>query len=278
MGPTVIPGAPILAETSNEAPTWRVAVDHHFSDDLMVYASFNRGEKSGGFNISNVSNPPYLPEVLDAYEIGVRSEWLDRRLTLNASAFSYDYSDIQVAGFIGTNTAIFNGAEAELRGVDVDFQAGVTDRFTLIGTLEALESEYTSFPNATIYVPIPTGGFAPTTGSVAGNELPQAPGFSGSLTARYDIPTSWGEWRASATYYHNSGYFTEPDNRLEQPEHGLLSAALLYTSTGGHFYARLWGNNLTEEEVVNFLLTNQLNVVHKLNAPRTFGITLGYQY
>ena len=55
-----------------EKPTWRAALDHQFTPDILGYVSYNRGIKSGGFNILNVANPAYLPEQLDAYEAGSR--------------------------------------------------------------------------------------------------------------------------------------------------------------------------------------------------------------
>ena len=68
----------------------------------------------------------------------------------------------------------------------------------------------------------------------------------------------------------------EADNRLTQPSYGLLSASLLYTQ--GRTFVRLWGNNLANEEVVNLLATSIFNAGHKLNAPRTYGVTVGYRY
>ena len=275
-GPVTLPAVNVSGKTSDSSPTWRISIDRHFTPDVMAYASYNRGQKSGGFNISNPVNPPYKPEKLDAYEVGVRSELWEGRLTLNASAFYYDYSNIQVLGFVGTTTQLFNGAGAELYGLDVDFRARITDRLTLSGALEYLHSEFTSYPNANISTPLPTGGYRQAPGSATGNELPQAPNFSGSITATYDLPIDFGDWRLSATYYYNDGYYMEADNRLTQPSFSLLSASLLYTQ--GRAFVRLWGNNLANEEVVNLLATSVFNAGHKLNAPRTYGVTVGYRY
>ncbi|MCJ8157395.1 TonB-dependent receptor [Sphingomonas sp. LaA6.9] len=275
-GPVSRPGTPISDETSDNSPTWRISLDHHFTPDVMAYASYNRGQKSGGFNIANPATPPYLPEKLNAYEVGFRSEFWDRRLTLNTSAFYYDYSDVQVLGFVGTAIQLFNGAGAELYGVDVDFHARLSNRFTVSGALEYLHSEFTSFPNATISTPRPTGGFTQVSGSATGNELPQAPHFTGSITGTYRLPIDSGDWRASATYYYNDGFFFEADNRVRQPNYSLLSTSLTYTQ--GDMSVRLWGNNLTNEQVMNTVLTSQLNSVRKLNAPRAYGVTLEYRY
>jgi len=53
--------------------TWRAALDHKFSDDVLGYVSYNRGFKSGSFNPFTWTNPPTNPEVLDAYELGLKT-------------------------------------------------------------------------------------------------------------------------------------------------------------------------------------------------------------
>src|ERR1700722_20202412 len=63
-------------------PTWRIALDHHFTDDVNGYVSYNRGFKSGGYNVPAPALPAYSPEKLDAYEAGLKTQFLERRLTL----------------------------------------------------------------------------------------------------------------------------------------------------------------------------------------------------
>src|SRR5882757_7437265 len=121
-GPTGLPSPPFppQGKTFSE-PTWRVSLDHRFSPELMIYASYNRGFKSGGFNPRVPTDPAYDPEKLDAYEIGFKSDLLSRRLRVNAAAFYYDYSNLQVAKFTGHLTSYYNGAAARIYGLDTDF-------------------------------------------------------------------------------------------------------------------------------------------------------------
>src|SRR5690606_18790483 len=81
---------PRLRETWKE-PTWRVVYDHRITDDAMIYASYNRGFKSGNFNIIPATTPPYSPEIVDSFEIGTKSDWLDNRVRLNIAAFYSKY-------------------------------------------------------------------------------------------------------------------------------------------------------------------------------------------
>jgi iron complex outermembrane receptor protein len=76
--------------------TWKAVLAQDLSDRIHAYASYNRGFKSGGFNPTSFTNPASKPEVLDAFEVGVKSELFDRKLRLNLSGFYYDYKGIQL--------------------------------------------------------------------------------------------------------------------------------------------------------------------------------------
>ncbi|MEO5734135.1 MAG: TonB-dependent receptor, partial [Rubrivivax sp.] len=121
------PGNPNGIPTSVSFPklTYRAVLAQDFTKDINGYVSYNRGFKSGAFNPTSFSNPVNKPEVLDSWEIGLKSQLFDRRLRLNASVFNYDYKDLQLrttappappGGFLQTNAA-----NATVRGVDIDF-------------------------------------------------------------------------------------------------------------------------------------------------------------
>src|SRR3546814_16935007 len=65
----------------------------------MVYASYNRGFKGGGYNIASPNVAPFRPETLDDWEAGLKSELFDRRLTFNVNGFLYKYRNMQVIFF-----------------------------------------------------------------------------------------------------------------------------------------------------------------------------------
>src|SRR3546814_11114240 len=94
----------------------------------MVYASYNRGFKSGGYNIASPNVAPFRPETLDDWEAGLKSELFDRRLTFNVNGFLYKYRNMQViffptGGVAGARPVIANAAKSTLYGIDVDFTA-----------------------------------------------------------------------------------------------------------------------------------------------------------
>src|SRR3546814_6938558 len=82
----------------------RVVATYKFSPDASIYASFSTGFKSGGFQYVPFSaaqaNVLFQPEDITTYEVGFKSEWLDRRLRFNVAAFHYDYKDLQVSRIV----------------------------------------------------------------------------------------------------------------------------------------------------------------------------------
>jgi iron complex outermembrane recepter protein len=277
-GPVVIPAPNSAASQSNDPFTWHAVLDNHFSKDVMGYVSASRGFKSGGYNLLTPGSPAFQPETLTTYEIGVKSLTLDQRVRLNLAAFYNDYSNIQVAKYGVASVELVNGAEAKTYGLDADFEFLLTQHFTISGGLEGLHATFTRFEDATISTALPTGGYSQVQGSVDGNHLPQAPDFSGTVLGTYSIPTQAGEFRLAGSYAYNSQTFFEPDNRLSQGAYGLVGASILWIHPNKHFTVQGWGKNLTNKQIAAAEGTNTLNTVIALNAPRTYGITVGYKY
>lgn len=271
--PATVPLPPTTQAMRSSKPTWRIALDHRLSPEVMIYASYNRGFKSGGFNGANPSSPAFVPEVLDAYEAGFKSDLLDRKLRFNASAFYYDYSNIQVSSYPGGVTVIYNGAAARVYGLDVDFEARVTPQFTLSGGIEWIDSKFTNFPTAAYFTPAVGGGNASSVRDGSGNKLPEAPNFVGNIAADYHIPTNFGEVGLTLAYSYNNGYFAQPDNVFAVPSFSNLNGAISF-DLQGKFGIQLWGRNLTNAKAIYNLSSNAAVTAAGYRAPRTFGVTV----
>ncbi|MYM64013.1 TonB-dependent receptor [Pseudomaricurvus sp. HS19] len=276
--------------TTEEEPTYRVALRHQLTDDVSVYGSYNRGFKSGSYAMSDPTRPPVKPQTIDAYELGVKTDLLDNRLRLNASVFHYEISDYQVRSASGPNPTpvLLNAAEVEVDGLEVEFEAAITDGLRLFGSLAWLDSEFSEFTDApftslnTFDTGAPfgvLGGTRTVSGDATGNETPLAPEFSGNIGIAYNLALAdAGEVDMSLLYSYNSGFYYEPDNRLEQPSYGLLNGSLRY-SPAPSWSVELWGRNLTDETYYSQKLTvSSLGDVGITAAPRTFGINLEYTY
>ncbi len=282
------PGAPfagdpdgIPTEKTWSKLTWRAALDHKFNDDMLGYVSYNRGFRSGSYNISNWINAPINPEVLDAYEIGFKSEWFDHALRLNSALFYYDYKDIQLRSAappapVGQFLTL-NAAESEIYGLDVDFVAAATERLSIQGGFEVLHAEYTKFPAGPCTAAAPIGGtvLGGTVSSIcdlSGYDLIRAPHFTGTLGFTYEVPTSVGEFSIGANNSYNSGFYWDPDNRLKQKAYNSLNATLGWT-INDQWRFELWGKNLLDEKIdATVQGASGGSDIQSPGEPRTYGV------
>nr|WP_140404541.1 TonB-dependent receptor [Sphingomonas sp. CDS-1] len=269
--------------TSFSRVTYRAAIDHRFSREVLVYAAVNSGFKSGGYNAVAPTQPPFRPEKLMSYSAGVKTDLLDRRLRINMEAFYYDYSDLQLAVVLVlapgvTSPGVINGGKSRVYGLDLDLAAKVTDALTISGGFEYLHSRFTSSAN-NFAIGSPSGTVPTFLGSVKGNDLPYSPDFVGNISADYAFDLAGGKTNLNLTYQYNSGYFTEPDNIVSQRRFSLLNASLRWKSPGDHYSVSVWGKNLTNASVVQNELTLGFGPHYSSYlAPRTYGVTVGFNF
>lgn len=276
-----VPQGPYADKISVTKPTWRVALDHQLNDDAMVYASYNRGFKSGGFDPGSSSAAlSFKPEVLDAFEVGLKSEIMDRRVRLNGAVFYYDYRDIQLNTFVSGLLSIYNGKSAEIYGVDFDVTAAPTDNLTLTGGLSWLHGRYGDFP-ITVTQQVPTGGIVQLPDeSAKGKRLQNTPDWQLNLGFNYDIPLSSGHIQVAADYSYSSRWYATPENRLGQKGYSLFNASLTWSVGEQDKYSmKLWGRNLGNVAYAD-QLTIQVPVTDfvSMAAGRTFGATAGVRF
>lgn len=267
--------------TTFKRPTWRLAYDHEFSQDIRGYATYSRGFKSGSYNNTDVvpTAKPVNPENLDAYEIGVKSEMLDRKLRANASAYYYNYTNIQVQIFTGATVVTQNAASASVYGLDFDTQFVATDRLSLNGGLSYIHSRYDDFQNASVYVPLATGGAALQSLNASGDPLVFAPKATLTVGANYEIPFGDGRFVLNSTVYYNSGYDITPGGiDTHVGAYTDVGVSGTWHSSGDRFFVRLWGKNLTDEKHPINIETGTNGFLAALAEPITYGFTVGLKF
>ncbi len=260
--------------------TFRAALDYRINPSVLLYASVNRGFKSGGFNILSPADPSYKPETLNAYEVGTKAEFLDHKLRINPALFYYDYKDLQVpfANALG-QVGIANGASARLYGADLDVEIVPFRQLHFFGGASYINNEFRKFPDAVVAIPLPGGaGFTQTTGDASGNRIPFTSKFSGNVGAEYTIPLKSGRLSLNTNVYYNSGYRLEPDNREKQHPFEQVSASLGWTSDNERLSVRLWGKNLTKAKVYTQFSTSPVGTATSYQPPRTYGFTIGSKF
>jgi len=274
VGPTYI-----NESNTTNVPTWRVALEHRFTDDIMAYVSDSRGFKSGGYNLSN-GDAAYSPEKLAAYETGLKTEFLSHRLTVNSSLFYYDYKNIQVSRFANGQALIYNGAAATSFGLDLDVTAAVAAGLTVRAGVELVRDYFNSFPNADFFFTCPAGPNGVCSLSARGNQLPQTPTATGTLNIDYRQPLTHdaGALTYTLNTVVNSSSYYAPNNEIRQPGYALLNGSILWTAANDGYTVRLWGKNLTDKIYAFNVNQSPGAIAASYAPPRTFGITVGKKF
>ncbi len=260
--------------------TWRIALDHQLSQDVLLYASYNRGFKSGGFNLNSPRNPPYLPEQIDAYESGVKTELFDRRVRFNLSGFYYDYKNVQVTNYVVTGPVVTNGAAARIYGGEAEVQAVITDHLNANASLSLLHSKFQNYPSATCSSQLPAGGISTFSCSAKGNRTPFSQRYVLTLGLDYQTEFAGGKLTANVTNSLNDGYYTEADNFLYQPKFDTLNASVTFVLPGNRWSVKFFAQNLLDEDVATIKYTGSPRAYLESygNPPRTAGVMVKFAY
>ena len=229
------------ATPSDSWTAWtpKVGIDFDISERVMAYASATRGFKSGGFQLGD--GRPFLPEYLWSYEAGVKSTLFDRRLRANASAFYYDYTNLQVVQYINGIATTTNAGKATIKGLELEFLARPIDRLSLSSTLSYLDARYDVYFDAET--------------SLAGNRLPNAPKWNVTFGAEYraDLGTVGQLLLRTDLAVRGKAFFKPNNNPLYAGERvTLLNGRLTYQPDGRNWEIAVYGRNLTNERYASY--------------------------
>ena len=199
--------------------SWKVGLNYQINPDTMVYASYSRGLKSGGFNLGSYAQSPEVQnEKVDAYEVGLKSKPLSN-LRLNLTGFYYDYRDAQIpitvpiTGTALTTTNFFNIPKSRSYGAEVEANWNVTSQFELNATYSYLDATIREAPvnpatGARLFDDPNAPGNIPL--NIAGNRTPGASKHKVSVSALYDVPlgAEAGNLFLAASYvYRSDAYY-----------------------------------------------------------------------
>jgi iron complex outermembrane recepter protein len=257
------------------------------SDDTMTYASYTRGFRSGGYNVrfSDISlvtrpdNPgstpgPYDEEIVDALELGLKTEFMEGRARFNAAIFQNSYDDMQLSANNQSGVqSIFNAATATMQGFELEGVWAVTDNLTLEGTYGYVDASY---DDADFLVQT----FGPDT-DVGDFLLQMVSEQTWFVAATYDHEVGREgslSWRASYNYADDAA--ADNFNFLLLNDYSLVDASVTYKSADERLRIALYGKNLTDEVYFNFGFDNT-SIGSKtmwLSPPRTWGVQVSYDF
>jgi iron complex outermembrane receptor protein len=269
---------PVTGEQKVTRPTWRLILDQKVGADTLLYASYNRGFKSGTFNGTNPPDPPLKPETLDAYEAGLKSTWLDNRVRFNAAGYYYDYKNYQVIS-IAAGQAVYKNASAKIYGAEGELDAAVTSNLRVNAGIGWTHARYANFNDGITNTVIPGGGILQTAGhDFSGHVLTYVPDMSAQLGVNYSIPAFTGKLTFDANYNYNGGFYPEAENVLHQKAFDMTNASVAWSDSKDALTVRLWGKNLTNTLAITDIASSAFASIANYQPPRTYGIELGYKF
>ncbi len=298
------------AEFRDEELIWTANLNYAITPDINVYAGFTHGMKAGGINLDTTANvganrPVFLSEIVDSYEVGIKSRFLNDAVTLNIAAFHMDFTNFQVLEFTGTAFETFNVPVARSTGVEIEGLIRPNRELSINFGLTALRARYPQNCAGDQVNSI-------TVNSLCGFDLTNAPQIVAIVGANWEKPIS-----ASTDFFLNGQIRMEGDQRTstqgivppgeaEIAAAGSLQAAIDaapliradiqdgkafvnlrggFRFMDGRYAIEGWVTNLTNEVVrgVTFNTTTRgLGVNSSRSAftlpPRQYGVTLRAQF
>ncbi len=240
----------ISGEQNSEVWTSLVTLSADLTDDALAYVTYSRGYRSGGFpgrvQGGLQSIPTFDPEFVNSYEVGAKTIFLDRRLSINTAIFMMDYSDVQAAG---TNTdfnppvpSIINAGDATLRGAELEVVAVPSAYLRLDASVGYLENELDSInPTA-----VDDGVFV-----TLDKKLPYTPKWKLAAGATLSVPiaANGGRLVSRVDWSHVDSHFFSIGNFDVAGEDGyqVLNASVAYYFADDRWKAEIVGKNLTDE-------------------------------
>ena len=268
------------AFTYDITPSWQV------NPENLLYFKFSHGVKSGGFNTAAtlpIALSTVRPERLNAFELGYKSTWFDGAVIFNATAFHYDYRDIQVnvvgpnPGAVGGATVSYlqNAARGKADGAEFELNARPTENLSFNAALGLLYTKFKEFQ-------VNNGG-----ANLAGNQFVRSPHVTLNVGAAYTVPLGEAgsiEFSADARYTSLQYYYVTPQNTanryfLAQAGYTLANARVTYTTANEKISASFFVNNLLDKDYRNHALpANAPGTVNgdivQYGDPRTIGGSL----
>ncbi|HEX7854549.1 MAG TPA: TonB-dependent receptor [Sphingobium sp.] len=277
--------APYDVGLKNDSLTGQASLSYKIAPTVMAYASYARGGKSGGLNLG-AARPGLVfprtvePEKVDAYEVGIKSELWDRKLTLNLAGYWTNVSDYQ-----SSVSTIINGVSAQYiqnvgnvrsRGFEVDARFAPTRHIALTGAASYVDATYRNYRNAPAAVELQ----GVTSQDLSGQPVAGVSEFSynAGIDAAQPLAGTIGdvELYGHADYSHRSSYLTQVTNSIYSrvPAYGIVNARVGLRTANGLWDVSAWARNLFNKDYfVTIGGSNTGRISGILGEPRTYGLT-----
>ncbi|AUW57147.1 hypothetical protein C1T17_02655 [Sphingobium sp. SCG-1] len=254
--------------------SYLATLDFKPSERVLLYAKTSRGFKGGGQNIRGSGNiasfAPFAPETVTDYELGFKTDMLNRRLRVNGAVYYSDYNDIQRSARIlapggAVVSLVTNAAKARIKGAELEVTAQPVPELTLGFSGSVTDAKYKTFNDAQF--------------GDRSREVFPIPKYMYAVTGVYEIPTSNGTVKLAADWSWRSRVVFAPaaifNSQVAQASYGLLNSRVSYEIEAMGVEIAGFVKNLTKKEyyAASGSFDNSLGFnVNYVGSPRTYGI------
>jgi len=260
--------------TSNGNLSGRAVLQFEPTDDVMLYGSYTRGYKGPAFNVFfNHTAPsnaiPIDEELSDAFEIGIKSQFWDRRVQLNVAAFSVEYDGFQANNFVLLNGAVVsnltNAGTVKSEGFEADLVLAPTDGLTFRASAAYADAQVKEFnPNPATNAPDARNG----------TQLPLAPKFVYTIGGDYETDVGGFRLYLNTDFRHTSRQFSDLGEQGVIDPYGIWNASVGFSDPDDMYRLTFHARNITDNSYVLLNVSNAQRLQIPRDADRYFGISL----
>ncbi|MDX1406278.1 MAG: TonB-dependent receptor [Woeseiaceae bacterium] len=304
-------------EQNDDEVSGIIGLSFQASDNVMWYGSYSRGFKAGGVNLDragtiltltgdnmnlealisgdpnrdNFLDPRFKPEIVDAYELGFKSELFDGRAVLNGAVFYEDFENFQLNTFTGFSFIPESVESVEATGVELDLQARLTEELDVTLGYAYVQAEYGNGLTDVSNKLANDRGFRtgtsllPEISGLSGRTLTNAPEtvWTGSLTWNRPINSNMEFlFNATARWQDDINTGSDLDPEKNQESFALVNARIGIGHPEGTWAVEAWSNNLFDEDfhqiAFDIPLQSDAGYGAFLGEQRTYGLTLRYNF
>ncbi|WP_086617103.1 TonB-dependent receptor [Erythrobacter tepidarius] len=260
--------------TDNGNLSGRAVLQFSPSEDVMLYGSYTRGYKGPAFNVFfNHTAPanavPIDEELSDSFEIGIKSQFLDRRVQLNLAAFSVEYDGFQANNFVLLNGAVVsnltNAGTVKSEGFEADLVVAPTDGLTLRASAAYADARVKEFnPNPLTNAPDARNG----------TQLPLAPKFVYTIGGDYETDLGGVRLYLNTDFRHTSRQFSDLGEQGPIDPYGIWNASIGFSDPDDNYRLTFHARNITDNSYVLLNVSNGQRLQIPRDADRYFGVSL----
>ena len=283
----IIPGLGVVATDPRESVVFKsfdpkAGIEYSWGRQ-MIYGSFTRGFRSGGYNIGSPGQVgPVRPEKVSAFEIGGKHTVVPGVL-FNWAAFHYNYKQLQVsivqndgAGSLFTTQ---NAASAKIKGAEAELTVNAIQRVSFRAGVGYTDAKYKRFENASAYLPVPGGyGFAPAQVDISGRPLNRAPKWTATSQLTYTLPVGDDNIDLDGNVFYTGSYYLDTASDVHQKRFALINLRATYRLSGDKLSAGIFVTNLTNKVYLLSHSTTASVIAVTPSDPRIIGASISLKY